>query len=169
MYVAQPLSRLKIRGLACMLRDMLGVNNSREFPIMQFFEHVLPEIDPKFSFIIQPKANMRGCEGLAIPQDHLILIREDVYNNAYSGIARDRFTIAHEIGHYLMHTPDRVSFSRGHDSNYKMPSYLDPEWQANTFAAELLAPPNVIKGLTIIEIMALCKVSKKVAEIQMAG
>jgi len=168
-YVAKPLSRARIRKYVSSIRDALGATDMNEFPIMQFLEHVLPQIDPEFNYEIVPVSEMKGRYGLAIPEEHLIQIREDVYEGAVKGVARDRFTIAHEIGHFLMHTPSRVAFARDHHkgSKGKVKPYLDPEWQANTFAAELLAPPNVIKGLTLLEIMSKCKVSKDVAKIQM--
>ncbi|TVY00630.1 ImmA/IrrE family metallo-endopeptidase [Cohnella terricola] len=164
-YVAQPLSRVKIRNLALEMRDALGVKDVKEFPVMQFLEHILPQVDPEFVYDVMPIHEMGGHYGLAIPQDHTILLREDVYENAVKGVPRDRFTVAHEIGHYFLHTPSRVAFARGNDLR-KVPAYLNPEWQANTFAGELLAPPNVIKDLSLFEIMSHCKVSRKVAEIQ---
>jgi Zn-dependent peptidase ImmA (M78 family) len=167
-YVAEPLSRSSIRQYAGILRDALGLKNAKEFPVLQFLEHILPQVDPNFHYEILPIHEMGNNYGLAVPQDHVIFIREDVYENAVKGIPRDRFTIAHEIGHYLLHTPSRVAFARGSVVG-KVKAYLDPEWQANTFAGELLAPPKVIEGMTLFEVMEKCKVSKAVAEIQMRG
>ncbi|MFC4305819.1 ImmA/IrrE family metallo-endopeptidase [Cohnella boryungensis] len=166
LYVAQPLSRLKIRDLAADMRDALGAKDVKEFPVMEFLEHILPQVDPDFIYHIMPIHEMGGHYGLAIPQDHTILLREDVYDGAVKGMPRHRFTVAHEIGHYFLHTPSRVAFARGSAAK-NVPPYLNPEWQANTFAGELLAPPNVIKGMNIFEIMSQCKVSRQVAEIQM--
>lgn len=53
-----------------------------------------------------------------------------------SSVARDNFTIAHELGHYFLHRVDETSdvlrFTR-RGSNRR-------EWEANWFAAELLMP-----------------------------
>lgn len=123
-------------------------------------------IDPEFNYEILPVDEMGSCYGITYPEKHLIELREDVYDRAVAGIARDRFTVAHEIAHYLLHTPKTVAFART-NANEKVPAYLDPEWQANAFAGELLAPPDLIKGLTCTEVVTLCGVSRKVAEIQL--
>ena len=43
---------------------------------------------------------------------------------------------------------------------------MDPEWQANTFAAELMAPYKLIRGLSVEEIMEKCGMSFTAASIQ---
>ncbi len=57
-----------------------------------------------------------------------------IYLPCDSSPSRDRFTIAHELGHYFLHREEseKSSFTRrGSDKR---------EWQANWFAAELLMP-----------------------------
>lgn len=57
-----------------------------------------------------------------------------IYLPCDSSPSRDRFTIAHELGHYFLHREENQSKSftrRGSDKK---------EWQANWFAAELLMP-----------------------------
>ena len=60
-----------------------------------------------------------------------------------------------------MGQPERVSYARG-----DIPTYRNPEWQANTFAAELMAPRHLIKNLTVEEIMEKCGMSRQAATIQ---
>jgi predicted transcriptional regulator len=61
---------------------------------------------------------------------------------------RQRFTLAHEIGHFLLHKGDRVILDRSfrvnlRDTNGK--SMEDPEEiEANFFAAELLMPEEFL-------------------------
>ena len=43
-----------------------------------------------------------GCRDAT---ENCIKIREDVYERAIKGYGRDRFTLAHELGHFLMHQP----------------------------------------------------------------
>lgn len=60
---------------------------------------------------------------------------------------RDRFTIAHELGHYLLHYP-LVQEQHGPDSRMIATRFVDDssqelvraEWEANWFAASLLMP-----------------------------
>lgn len=90
-----------------------------------------------------------------------IYIKESVYNRAAEGSTRDRFTIAHEIGHIIMHT-NRIIVCRGEE----IKKYEYPEWQADHFAAELLVPVFHINDLSVEEIADKYKVSKKVAQIR---
>ncbi|GIO37469.1 hypothetical protein J41TS12_23300 [Paenibacillus antibioticophila] len=124
----------------------------------------MPLVFPKFNCEIVEKAEMGTILGLACPEKNVIYLREDVYDGAVDDIPMHRFTIAHEIGHFFMHTPKTVGFAR--NSSTKIPPFFDIEWQANTFAAELLAPPRLLKGLNRKEIQKVFGVSAKVAEIQ---
>lgn len=164
-YVAQPISRNKIREVTNTIRKVFGLLDERFFPVVEFLEIGLPQIDKDFVLEIDSLKNMGGRHGLTYPEKSLIILREDVYENAIAGVPMDRFTVAHEIGHYFLHKPNRIAFAR-ENAREKRPSYIDPEWQANTFAGELLAPPHLISGLTIQEIMQYCGVSFKVGEIQ---
>lgn len=74
---------------------------------------------------------------------------------------RDRFTLCHELGHYILHQPENISYARG-----DIPVYQNPEWQANTFAAELLAPADLVKDMSIEEMATQCVMSRQAATIQ---
>ena len=63
-----------------------------------------------------------------------------------------RFTIAHEIGHYILHKDivDKTPMSRGgngitDDEHYRSSLGIDMEIEANQFAAELLMPADMIR------------------------
>lgn len=165
-YIAKPLSRNKIRELTFSLRSILGLENNPFFPIVHLLEIVLPEADPEFNYIIESESAMPHEYALCYPEENTIYIREDVYERAVKGVPRDRFTIAHEVGHYIMHTPSRMRLARRNNEE-KLPSYLCPEWQANTFAGELLAPAHIVKGMSKSEVAKRCGVSLKVGEIQL--
>lgn len=67
-------------------------------------------------------------------------------NNSHAKV-RQRFTIAHELGHFILSTKsgiyvDKKIFFR--DSRYKPASDLE-EIEANIFAAELLMPTHHVK------------------------
>lgn len=103
--------------------------------------------------------------GETFPAQPKILIREDVYHRACDGHGRDRLTIAHEIGHLFLHGPDKISLARV-EKEYGVPTWCDPEWQANAFAGEFLAPFRFIKGLSIPEIQMRYGVSEQAARVQ---
>ena len=69
------------------------------------------------------------------PDKGKIYVRDSVYNNAFDGDPRARFTIAHEIGHLIMHKEQEI-FARSTCNRHKI--YEDSEWQADVFAASFL-------------------------------
>ena len=74
--------------------------------------------------------------------------------NLNTSPARQRFTLAHELGHFLLHDTHDVGFDRkGYGYNYGRVMKRDAdskkgekrdEVEANFFAAELLMPRNVL-------------------------
>lgn len=165
-YVAKPTSRKKIRSLANMLRKSTGLYDESYFPVVEFLELAMPKIFKEFECEIVPVSEMPNEYAVTYPEKNQICIREDVYDRAISGVERDRFTIAHEIGHFIMHKPGSIALARS-QSIYEIETFKQPEWQANTFAGELLAPPHVIRGLSLKEISSNCGVSLQVSGIQL--
>ena len=76
--------------------------------------------------------------------DGSIQVRESVYNAACDGDARSRFTLAHELGHVLMHKK-QIGMARAINASTKL--YCDSEWQANEFAGRLLLPDEELKNV----------------------
>lgn len=166
--IAPPTSRKKIRLLTSLIRREFGLVDEKFFPVVHFMEIGLSAMDEDFNYEIKPIDQMPNDYAVTYPKDHKIEIREDVYINAVNDVPRDRFTIAHEIGHYIMHGPNSIALARN-EKQEKIPAYKDPEWQANTFAGEMLAPPEIIRGLSIFEIMDYCGVSFEAARIQLSN
>lgn len=89
---------------------------------------------------------------------------------------RDRFTIAHELGHLFLHLPAIKANSA--DSIMRATRYVDntdenqqrTEWEANWFAASLLMPMGAMKMYIDSDpeyIAARFNVSKRAAEIRL--
>lgn len=67
-----------------------------------------------------------------------------IYNNSIQPESRVRFTIAHELGHYLLHRkryPDGIHCERINEP-WALEEYRSVEREANQFAAYLLIPAN---------------------------
>ncbi len=161
-FQAQPTSRLKLRQEAKLYRKQFGCENGW-FDIVGFLEWFL--LDKGVDIEIVEDSEMEiGCESLTYPDEKTIKIPQSVYVAAVDGDCRARFTLAHELGHLLKHKEMTGGvFARGNDS---IPAYRDPEWQANTFAAELLSPADLVKGMSIEEIVEKFGVSHECAYIQ---
>ncbi len=164
---SQPRSKKDIRNKADLIRSIVNElsENNDDFPIIEFVEIILPQIFDDFILHIEEAKEMNNNHGLTDVQAGTIKIREDVYYGACNGNGRDRFTIAHELGHYLLHSKDNLKLARS-DSEIKV--YENPEWQANTFAAELLMPCSLIaKGDTKETLSKRFGVSYSAAEVRL--
>jgi len=106
---------------------------------------------------------MGAKHGETIPSENRIRIREDVYERACNGYGRDRLTMAHELGHLLLHRVETITLAR---EDGDIPPYKDPEWQANAFAGELLGLYEYIKDMSIIDIASHYGITEKAASIQ---
>ena len=66
-----------------------------------------------------------------------------IYLSPYSGYQRDRFTIAHELGHYVLHSQmgTVAPLEVNRDGTGRV------EWEANWFAAGFLMPKGEFKSM----------------------
>ncbi len=84
--------------------------------------------------------SFEGClRKVEATEDWVILLNDDVHNKR-----RQRFTHAHELGHFLCHRHQRDNFE---DSLKSLNDYKDQiEFEANQFAAWLLMPANLVRS-----------------------
>ena len=68
--------------------------------------------------------------------------------NSRHAPTRQRFTVAHEIGHFLMHKGQPVFIDRFVRVNWRDGESGREEVQANAFAAELLMPRDLTRAAT---------------------
>lgn len=153
------MSRRNIREVVDNFRSIFGLEEEINFPVVHFIEWILPELGVEVEYVSEEE--MGDAYGVTHTGNRTIKIREDVYEGAVLGNPRDRFTLCHELGHFFLHTPDRVSFARG-----EVPAYMNPEWQANAFAGELMAPYKLVAGMSPSEIAEQCGMSLQAAQIQ---
>jgi Zn-dependent peptidase ImmA (M78 family) len=142
----QSRDRVDIADLAEMVRAIFQLGDSR-VNMLSLLELALPDILEDYEFLIVPDADMPGAEGLTDLKEPIIRVPDSVYAALERNEGRARFTAAHELGHLLMHSNSHVHYAR---SDYTDQS-LDPEWQADTFAAEFLMPERVFRQMTYVE------------------
>ncbi len=141
--VVERRTRNRLRKEAFLLRQRFGLEQQKSFPIMEFLEHIIPLIDTQFVLEIVEDTNLQGRAAETVPELHLIRVKASVYDAACCGNAWARSVLAHELCHYYLHSDDHVAYA--FPSPGEQPSKeTDPEWQANVFAAELLAPVHLI-------------------------
>lgn len=83
-----------------------------------------------------------------------IRIAESIYERAAEGCSRSNFTLAHELGHAILHcTEEPMSFAYSRNPVHAI--YKDSEWQADTFASSFLAPYHLLDAsITAAKIQA---------------
>lgn len=148
-YTVPPLSSKAIAKGAYIVRNFLGhkFTNGNFLDIVKLIEDgnlQITTLDNKkedIGLLIVPTEELKNAEALTFP-DGTIKIPEKVYEEACQRKGRARFTLAHELGHALMHS-NIIPFARSLDDNHKI--YEDSEWQADEFAGELLIPSNELK------------------------
>ncbi|MDR2360242.1 MAG: ImmA/IrrE family metallo-endopeptidase [Oscillospiraceae bacterium] len=165
-YLAPPSSRKNWRKAAYEIRALFGLENQLYFPIVEFMEMGMPQLISGFEYEISDETEMGVKHGETFPDNKKIVLREDVYYGAIAGKGRDRLTIGHEIKHCLFDDSETVKLYRI-DSDVEIPAYIDPEWQANAFAGELLMPYHLIGGMSVEDIMRECAVSEDAVRTQL--
>ncbi|GAX87013.1 conserved hypothetical protein [Lebetimonas natsushimae] len=126
---------------------------------------------------IKPKVNMNGgilADIEFIPDDLCGYIEKDknnkitIYYNPDHHENRQRFTIAHELAHFLLgHLDESQKEYRDYKDNFKTDTYNPKEVAANRLAAKILMPEDKLhfliykKGITSIkELARIMKVSE---------
>lgn len=136
-YIVPPLSWNKIAAIADNLRERLALSDVARFPVIAVVEELLYQKLELVEFRVVPDQEMDGAEGYTCPDGSFIAIAESVYEGACAGVGRHRFTVAHELGHLILHSKQPLHRQVG---PIKSEAYRRSEPQANQFAAELLMP-----------------------------
>lgn len=168
MFKVMGLSRKQIRNKVNKLTVRLNLDRGKPVDIIKILEHALPHVYKNYNYEIVDVDEMGETLGKYLPDKNLIMIRQDVYEGAIDGDGRHRFTIAHEIGHFMLHNNINSALQRTNDSYEKeeIKPYENPEWQADCFAAELLMPYHIILSMSEKEIESKYKVSHIAARTQ---
>lgn len=117
-----------------------------------------------------------GEEGKYNPATNEIILSEETYLDLEQDRGRAKFTLAHEIGHAVLHGKYLQQALAGRTSapQYKrsqIPAYADPECQANRFASSFLMPESLFRqcmrdGMSPSRLAKYFGVSLKAAEIR---
>lgn len=120
-----------------------------------------------------------SIEGLTDPKSRTVCLSPDVYDDMGNGDGRARFTVAHEIGHVILHAHEirETMVNRGKDGLARrsdIKPYEDPEWQANAFAGSLLMPESAVREIVsrntrkaVSAVANILRVSRAAADIRL--
>lgn len=161
MFQTDPISRKDIREIAYRFRKAYRCNDCLVFPLIEVLDALSEQHWLDYQ-IIEDDDALLDDNTLALYDlnSNMIYIKSSVYQEALDGIGRSRFTITHELAHFIFFNV--LGFSVQEVEEIEKP-YMDPEWQANTLAAELLAPYHETKHMSVTELMENCCISEEAA------
>ena len=178
-YIARKKTLSDIQQIALRFRLEAGITGC--FDPLRYIEHTLCMESPFITFLIigdedNEQFLIEDAEASTVVYENdlkdkkeiYICIPESTYLEAGVKRLRARFTITHELAHVLLHSDKRTTLYRDKmgDVDHIYNKYVDPEWQADELAAELLAPVNECIGLSTLEIMQKFEISKEAARIR---
>lgn len=163
------ISREELEARACAWRYCFGVQDRWAPDLARLLEHELPKVMPKFALRIQDEMpdNDEGRTWHSVPA---IDLRADVYDALCHGQPRARFTAAHELAHFVLHTGESRPRAVKPIASTTIPRSQSSEGQANDFAASFLMPEQLLRREQFnspSDLAAACNVSLKAAEIRM--
>lgn len=127
---------LNPRNVALELLNQFGIDDPKDISVLD----IIYALDIPIKF-----APLSNCDGRIIHGSKKSMI---VINDSVTFQTRRNFTIAHELGHYLLHKNNGIQ----HFDNMNTMSWFDKEnqniiakqeFEANTFASELLLPTDI--------------------------
>lgn len=134
----------------------------------QYWDYSLPlnpiEIANKMGIKVYSSPSLGSLGGYYDAEKNIIVI------NSEDPIARQRFSVAHELGHCAL---GHGSSPRDNSKEYNQRSYVPKEYEANLFAAELLMPKDAVRvmveqrNLTFLKLCEVFGVSQSAMQIRL--
>lgn len=133
----------QIEQLAALVRRELGLAPGARLAMQPILEFALDDMVEDAYFQVLNDHEMPGAEARTDWHQPVISVAASTYAKLKANNTGARMTIAHELGHLLMHTRQPVFHYRSRSRD----CHVDPEWQANYFAAALLMPADAFRKI----------------------
>ena len=168
-YKTRPISREIIRSIAQAVRKAFGCKNKLRFDVIDAFERASSVFPFLVTAVVEDSELPADIPARCTPDfngNYLIEVKNSIYEGAVAGVGGYRGHILHEICHgilcYLGFTPilDRTF------KNYELNAYESMEWQAKALCGEIRVPYEETAGMTALQIMHYCQVSRDCAELR---
>jgi IrrE N-terminal-like domain len=152
-YRVKARSNREISDLAKKLRAYYGIANDVYIDVLDCLKRDriwTVQGERRLNFLVRPDNEMGRSDGSTISNKDAVTIavKESVRDAAFLGVGRARNTLAHELGHAVMH--EGAPMHRRSDGNMKL-NWLQPfesaEHQAKVFAPAFLVDDEVAGNL----------------------
>ena len=156
-----PTSAKQLRKYASSIRKLLNCGDQLTFLILDILDYLMDEGAIIFQ-ILDDNDEYFAIDELAKfdYNENTIYAKETVYREALAGIGRSRFTLTHELAHFILF---RILNFEVYTMDSAPLAFQDPEWQANTLAREILIPYELTKDFSLQEVIDKCLVSEECA------
>lgn len=155
-----PLSIARIKKEADRVRKEFNAPLDSFFPIYEYIQNLYDNGKLDYQILDDDDSMFGENEYAKYDMDNnIIYVKDSVDAEANEDIGRARFTLSHELFHYIQAKVLNFKFEETED---KVEDYKNPEWQANEFAGQLLVPDEYIH-LSHEEIMEKFLVSEECA------
>ncbi len=169
-FKVDPRSAKGIEALTLAWRYALGVPHEWAPNMLRLLEIELPKL-PKlgqFALIARSDLEMGDAEAYTQFNPPHIVVRNSVYQSARKADGRSRMTLAHELGHLVMHPgASKLRSDFAPSNSPKLKPFESAEWQANKFASLFLMPVHIVREFTSAsQLSESCQVSLRAAQIR---
>jgi hypothetical protein len=122
-------------------------------------EQTLPRIG--FNYHLADEKELEDCAAFTIPEEKLVVLRQDVYQGLFKDDVFSRSTVVHELAHIALN--HAVTLYRGAVLG-KHQFCEDSEWQAKALTAAILMPVDACKAaMSARELASMCGTSEESA------
>lgn len=130
-------SYAKLEAAAVTLRPQLPFVGGEPFKLdcISIFEVTLPTVG--YAYRTVEVGAVDECAAFTIPEEKVVVLREDVYEKLHAGHVFGRSTVIHELSHLAL--KHHLTLCRGAVPGQHR-FYEDSEWQAKVFTAALMMP-----------------------------
>ena len=166
-YKVRPRSTQDIAALALAWRDALSVPNAWSPDLVRLLEIEVPKLIPEFALVVRADNEMADAEAYTEFNPPHIAVRGSVYQLAQRHDGRSRMTLAHELGHLVMHPGAAKLRSTSAASETQLKYFESAEWQAKKFAALFLVPDHIASQFDSASQLAIaCHISSQASQIR---
>jgi Zn-dependent peptidase ImmA (M78 family) len=165
---AKGLSSAEIEARALAWRDALGVAAEWAPDMVDILERRLPNIFSEFVLAVSEDRIMGDAEAYTQFEPPRIVLRESVYKAANNHEPRSQMTMAHELGHLVLHRGLAKARDASAPHRKELKPFNSAEWQARKFGAFFLLPSDVVRQFgSATDLAEGCRVSHQAASIRM--
>lgn len=158
-----PMSYAKLEQVANDLRPLLLVEphcgSGSAIDAWRVLEQVLPQAG--FNYFIADEHELEDCAAFTVPDQKIVVLRQNVYDGLFTKSAFSRSTVVHELAHIVL--DHSVTLHRGATLGIHE-FYEDSEWQAKALTAAVMMPISVCKTASSpSHLAAICGTSNEAA------